>query len=221
MLASNFRGKSKLLNSHRSWDAGAFHAARSISKSLQAPLIHGNLSRLVIDLNRSLHHPCLFSEITKKTPLEVRETLIRRIHNPFRLKTRSLIERYLSDGHPVHHFSIHSFTPTLNGVVRTCEIGLLYDPKRLQEQQLAIRLKHELLLVFPNARVRMNYPYNGTSDGHTKQLRSLFSSKAYAGIEIELNQAWLKSLKKINGKLPEAYRLIANALSCSILMQTL
>lgn len=34
----------------------------------------------------------------------------------------------------------------------------------------------------------MNYPYRGRADGFTTQLRKRFPIKAYAGVELEVNQ---------------------------------
>ena len=51
---------------------------------------------------------------------------------------------------------------------------------------------HELyqtLIRETSLRVRMNYPYQGRSDGHTTALRRLFGSGEYIGIELEVNQA--------------------------------
>ncbi|MDA1236475.1 MAG: N-formylglutamate amidohydrolase, partial [Acidobacteria bacterium] len=42
--------------SHIAWDEGSKSLAREIARQLNAPLVEGAVSRLVIDLNRSLHH---------------------------------------------------------------------------------------------------------------------------------------------------------------------
>lgn len=211
-----FTGKSALLRSHRSWDAGALPVARSISRAFKAPLVQGRHSRLVIDLNRSLHHSNLFSEITKSASQDTRAALIQRIYAPFRLKTRKLIKQFLLAHRRTVHFSIHSFTPSLDGVVRNCEIGILYDPQKSEEKKLAARLKQELSVLLPNARIRLNYPYKGSADGHTTHLRSLFSKNNYIGIELELNQAWLSHLKNKKTERAKVYQCIAYAICTSI-----
>ncbi|MBO5532968.1 MAG: N-formylglutamate amidohydrolase [Fibrobacter sp.] len=85
------------------------------------------------------------------------------------------------------HLGIHSFTPELNGKVRNADIGILYDPSRPQECELAQVIKAEIKRLYPAMKVRFNYPYKGTSDGLTTTLRKKFGSR-YAGIEIEINQ---------------------------------
>jgi predicted N-formylglutamate amidohydrolase len=85
---------------------------------------------------------------------------------------------------------MHSFTPELDGRIRNADIGLLYDPQRRPERQFCIRLHQALENVSDVARVRMNYPYRGSSDGMIVALRKRLSSRRYTGVEIELNQAW-------------------------------
>jgi predicted N-formylglutamate amidohydrolase len=91
----------------------------------------------------------------------------------------------------VVHVSVHSFTPELDGDVRNADIGLLYDPKRKHEKAFCERWRTELLRRAPGLRVRMNYPYTGTSDGFTTALRRIFP-KGYCGIELEVNQRFAK-----------------------------
>jgi len=97
-------------------------------------------------------------------------------------------ESLSKDGVPIVHLSIHSFTEKLNNQHRLNDIGFLYDPKRPFEKAISSQLKQELCSINPELKVRMNYPYLGTSDGLTNSLRKLFPDKLYAGIEIEMNQ---------------------------------
>jgi hypothetical protein len=76
-------------------------------------------------------------------------------------------------------------------VRRNADLGLLYDPARAGERALAQSLRRSLREVAPELRVRMNYPYRGTSDGIQTQLRRRFPARAYVGLEIEVNQKHL------------------------------
>ncbi|TGN09358.1 N-formylglutamate amidohydrolase [Leptospira ilyithenensis] len=189
-----FKGKQRLLQSHRGWDEGALEMARGLKRKLKAPLLEGSHSRLVIDLNRSINHRKAFSEITKRLPQETKDKIISTIHRPFRENARVIVEKQSQ----VLHLSIHSFVPILDGKKRNCEIGILYDPRRPLETNVAKQLKLSFQANDPNVIIKMNYPYRGTSDGHTTQLRRTFSPKKYLGIELEFNQAWLKKLKNKN-----------------------
>ena len=65
-----------LLDSHRGFDPGALILAQEMAKTLQAPLLAATVSRLLIDLNRSLGHPHSFSPATRDTPAEVRLKIV-------------------------------------------------------------------------------------------------------------------------------------------------
>lgn len=185
-----FQGAEKIVASHRGYDAGAFEYARALSSALDCSLFSGRVSRLVIDVNRSIHHPKLFSEYTRLLPAQKKRELLQRYWLPFRKKVLTVIEESLLESKSVYHFSCHSFTPIWQSVERSCDIGILYDPKRAREKEAAFLL-HRRLVRETRLRIKMNYPYRGSSDGHTTALRHTFESGDYIGIEVEVNQALL------------------------------
>jgi predicted N-formylglutamate amidohydrolase len=189
MLRRAFRGHERTLRSHRGWDPGALVLARSLARALRAPLHAATISRLVVDLNRSPHHPRLFSGITRRCDGAARDAIIARHYRPYRDAVERAIAATVRDGRAVLHLSIHSFTPWLAGRPRRADIGLLYDPARRREAAFARRLRDALRRRLPGLRVRRNYPYRGTDDGLTTWLRHRYGGAAYAGIELELNQA--------------------------------
>ena len=87
------------------------------------------------------------------------------------------------------HLSVHSFTPVMEGVERDADIGILYDPSRPLAVRWAAAWESALQSLAPAWRVRHNYPYLGTDDGHTTELRAVFGPDSYVGIELEINQA--------------------------------
>ena len=188
-----FRPYKDLLETHRSIDFGALSIANSLKGSLNCDLVVAKVSRLVIDCNRSLNHPQCFSEVTKPLSLEEKEELINHYYLPFRSQVKDLIQNHIEQGFQVWHLSIHSFTPIFEGVARNADIGLLYDPKRPLEKEITKHWYAEIKKHSPEYRVRKNYPYAGTSDGHTTALRKQFNPSVYAGIEVESNQNLCKN----------------------------
>jgi len=189
-----FAGCGGILDSHRGWDPGALALARELADILCAPLFYSTNTRLLVDLNRSLHHPRLFSDRTVALEPSRKKSLIDKHYLPFRNVVESEIRAALERGQRVLHLSVHSFTPALEGVVRNAGLGLLYDPRRPAEKEFCRKIKASLASALPELRVRFNYPYRGVSDGHTTALRRLFPER-YAGIEIELNQSLLTGRK--------------------------
>lgn len=184
-----FAGQEALLESHRGYDPGALTLARELARQLEAPLLYSTLSRLLVDLNRSPGHPRLHAEPIRQLPAERRRQIVDRHYLPFRNRAEGAIARMVEAGRSVIHLSSHSFTPVLDGVVRTADVGLLYDPARPGEAALCRHWLACLKAREPGLRVRRNYPYTGKSDGFTAYLRRRFPVDDYLGIELEINQA--------------------------------
>jgi predicted N-formylglutamate amidohydrolase len=204
-----FASCGRVLRSHRGWDCGALDLARCLAHSLQAPLVHSQITRLLVDLNRSVTSPSLLSRyMLGQTPKE-RDRLIAHYYRPFRDRVEEWIAQALSANAEVAHFSIHTFTPVLRGTLRTADVGLLYDPARRKERELCERWRRCLSGRQPGLRIRKNYPYTGISDGFTTYLRRRFGTD-YLGIELEVNQRWPRNRpvawKKLQGDLAESLR---------------
>ena len=176
------------LDSHRGFDCGALNLAMEFAQKLAAPLVTSTVSRLLVDLNRSLGNPRVFSRATRDAPAAVRENIVETYYLPYRLNSENLIRQAVARKQRVVHISCHSFTPELDGKVRNADIGLLYDPTRKAETAFCTEWKASLNAHASNLRVRRNYPYAGKNDGFTTYLRRCFSPDQYLGIELEVNQ---------------------------------
>ena len=183
-----FRGHRALLDSHRGFDPGAMVMAKALAGALRAPLVTSTVSRLVVDLNRSIGHPQCLSAATRGAPPQLRTWIVEQYYRPYRAEVEHLVRRSVARGRRVIHVSSHSFTPELNGKVRCADVGLLYDPARRSEAELCARWKASLAAIAPEIRVRRNYPYAGKGDGLTTALRRCFPCRAYVGVELEVNQ---------------------------------
>ena len=175
-----------VLETHRGYDPGALDLYQHLEQ-LATYTTANKVSRLLIEVNRSLHHPSLFSEFTINLPSEDKDKLIEDYYLPYRTDVEKAIAGFITTGEEVLHLSIHSFTPQLDGQVRNADIGLLYDPNRKTEKEFCKALKRDLQFKKSSYRIRSNYPYRGTADGFTTSLRKIFPEK-YTGIEIEVNQ---------------------------------
>ena len=204
-----FHQHQSILETHRGIDFGALETATHLSEVFACDFNKATVSRLLIDCNRSLTSTNCFSEFTKHLPQIEKQKIIDQYYLPYRNRCESLIKTHIQQGNQVLHLSIHSFTPVFKGVTRNAGIGLLYDPKRHGEKEVT-REWHSLLShEKPTYRVRMNYPYSGTSDGFTSALRKKYTEHEYLGIEVEMNQALV-----MKGK--EALDMMSHALSRSL-----
>jgi predicted N-formylglutamate amidohydrolase len=184
-----FAGNGALLASHRGYDPGAARLARALAVRFDAPLVLSQVTRLLVDPNRSEGRTDLFSEITRGLPRSTRRRILEEYHRPYRRRVEGLVARLLESSGGIVHLSVHTFTPRLRGETRNADVGLLYDPKRRWEALLARGWRKRLNLWLPALRIRMNYPYRGVADGLTTALRRRWDGTVYAGIEIEVNQA--------------------------------
>lgn len=180
-----------LLQSHRGFDPGALVMARALARHFGAPLLSSTVSRLVVDLNRSIGHRNLHMEAIRRLPAAIRQEIIERYYQPYRMQAERLVAQGIARWGRAIHISCHSFTNNFNGVVRDADVGLLYDPARQGERVLCANWKSVLKVSAPDLVVRRNFPYEGRNDGLTSALRRKFPSDVYLGIELELNQKHL------------------------------
>ncbi len=206
-----FKGHESLLETHRGIDFGALEIAQHLSQALKTELVTATISRLVIDCNRSLNHPHCFSELTKPLSHAEKQKLIDDYYAPYRKQAESMIQRYIDQNYQVFHLSSHSFTPVFKGVTRNASIGLLYDPTRHGEKEVA-REWRGLLTRHTNYRVRLNYPYRGSSNGFTTELRRKHKENEYVGIELEINQTLTKDRKALDQLIPALTESVADLL---------
>jgi len=189
-----------VLASHRGYDIGAYKIFSILVKRLK-PDFHSasKFSRLVVDMNRSSTSKSFYSEYTSSLPNTVKARMLS-LWEKYREKIESFVagkipekQRKAAKEAPlkVIHLGIHSFTPVLNGVERDADVGILYDPSRPAEAQIAENLIKSIKERAPWLKIRKNYPYLGKSDGLTTTLRQKFGP-SYAGLEIEINQKLLK-----------------------------
>lgn len=187
-----------VLRQHVGWDPGALPVARALAREFDAPLVVGEWSRLVADLNRSEDHPRVVAERAhghaipgNRIDAAGRDRRLARYWRPWRRRVERLVAQTVARvaggaGAPCTHLSVHSFVPELNGVVRRNDVGLLFDPRRDRERAFVVALQRELRRL--GLSVRKNFPYFGHTDGMTSHLRARLPRDGYLGIEIELNQ---------------------------------
>lgn len=211
-----FELKPEILNTHRGYDIGALELTRTISETLESDTHAHDVSRLLIDLNRSLDNPSAFSEFTNEVGEETRRSIVEEYYLPYRSKVKQNISSLISKEVPVLHLSVHTFTPNMNGEHRNADVGILYDPKREQEKEFCWKWRKQLKKQMPELKYRMNYPYPGTMDGFSTSLRKELSEEVYWGIELEVNQRFAISeeagrWKQVQNEIAESLRQVVES----------
>ena len=185
-----FRDSEETLTSHRGWDPGALNLAQAFAIKTRTPLAHGEVTRLLIDLNRSPDNPERFSEFAAGLSDDQRHKLHERYYVSYHDLLVERIQSGLKISPPVLHLSVHTFTRTLEGKRRTTDVGILFDPARPAEAAFAARWLTALRTAAADLRFDANAPYAGTADGMTTRFRRQFPDPAYLGIELEVCQSF-------------------------------
>jgi predicted N-formylglutamate amidohydrolase len=201
-----------LLAGHRGYDRGALDMARGLARAFDAPLVAATTTRLLVDLNRSVGHPQLYSQVTRGVDAALRREILERHYHPHRRRVEILVNEAITSARPVLHLSCHSFTARLGGVARNADVGLLYDPARGEEAALCLAWQRELRILDPDLRVRRNYPYLGRTDGFTSWWRRRHPDSVYLGIELELNQSTMAQ-PRARARRAQVIEALARALS--------
>ena len=148
-----------VLNSHRGWDIGAEKVARGIAETFGAPLVIQPYSRLVVDCNRppgaATSIPVVSDgcEIPRNRSASQSEKAarIREIFNPMDRQIADLFQRK----ERLATFSIHSFTPTMNGNYRAMQAGFLTRQSIGTAEALMRHIDGER----PDMQLALNEPY--------------------------------------------------------------
>ena len=183
-----FEGKQDLLESPTSWDPGAWDISKYIAEHFKAQAFGCFSTRLLVEANRSLHHPHLFSEYTFPLSEDDKTRLLNKIYFPYRSQVMDAMKKLAA---PILHLSFHTFSPKWNGQTRKVDIGILFDPDRPGEEGFANGLKDHLQYQLPDLVIRFNDPFKGIDDGFTTYFRKIMPDGQYKGIEIEINQKYV------------------------------
>lgn len=157
--------RAEVLESHRGWDIGAEAVARRLADLLNAPLVLQRYSRLVIDANRPPLSAASIPEVSHGAEIpancglteDQKAARIAEILDPMDAAIAETFDRY-----PRHAaFSVHSYTPELNGVRRPWHAGMLTRRSLETGERLIARLHREE----PGLLLAMNEPYQIEDDG--------------------------------------------------------
>jgi len=101
-----FRGQEEILTSTEGWDPGSLNLAQGFSMKFSTPLVHGDVTRLLIDVASSGGNR--WSRFTEKVPETLRGKLIDRHERPYRQSLRQRIEEELRRHREVLHVMVHT-----------------------------------------------------------------------------------------------------------------
>lgn len=180
-----FAGSEAILAGHRGWDPGAAELGALLATRLDAPLLEGEITRLLIDLNRPAGHPQRFSQFSRQLPASEQRELEIGYWQPHWERFGAYLDTLPGR---IVHLACHSFTPVKEGRERAVDIGLLYDPGRPRERDWCRDFRARLQQQLPGCRIQMNQPYRGVSSSLGQHHRRYYGDGRFISVEIEINQ---------------------------------
>jgi predicted N-formylglutamate amidohydrolase len=173
---------------HIAYDIGVETVTRELAARTGAPAVLANFSRLLIDPNRGEDDPTLIRQLYDGTVVpgnypmtaEERERRLDRFYRPYHDAVAALVASVAeASGKAPFIFSVHSFTPVMQGVVRPWHVGVLWDLDDRAPRPLIDALAADASLV-----VGDNEPYDGALRGDTMFRHAIANGFAHALIEI-------------------------------------
>ncbi len=173
---------------HIAYDIGVERVTRRLAELTGAPALMANYSRLLIDPNRGEDDPTLIRQLYDGTivpgnyPLarDEREKRLEHFYRPYHDAVAALVASVAAaSGRAPFIFSVHSFTPVMQGHVRPWHVGVLWDTDDRVARPLIDMLAQDKILA-----VGDNEPYDGALRGDTMYKHAIANGFAHALIEI-------------------------------------
>jgi predicted N-formylglutamate amidohydrolase len=173
---------------HIAYDIGVETVTRELAALLGAPAVLANFSRLLIDPNRGEDDPTLIRQLYDGTVVpgnypmhaDERERRLERFYRPYHDAVAALVASVAQASRKAPFiFSVHSFTPTMQGFARPWHVGVLWDKDDRAPRRLIEALAADETLV-----VGDNEPYDGALRGDTMFRHAIVNGFAHALIEI-------------------------------------
>ena len=183
------------LERHIAWDIGIAGLGKALAGMLDAVFISQRYSRLVIDCNRDPAAEDSMPAISDGTdivanralPASARSAREATIHQPYHDAIADELVRRDAAGLETVLVALHSFTPSMRGVDRPWQIGILHGGGN---ESFAIRLLRDLV-ADGELVVGDNEPYAMDGIDYTIPRHAFSSQRPY--VEIEIRQDLLAS----------------------------
>ncbi len=109
-----FKGEEEVVASGEGWEPGALNLAQAFSMRYRTPLVHGDVTRLLIDLERD--GDARWSRYTAELPEATRLKLADRHERPFRTQLSQRVRDGARRQQPLLHLLVHT-SPEVDGRV--------------------------------------------------------------------------------------------------------
>jgi len=176
-----FRDSEEIVTSHEGWEPGALNLAQAFSMKFRTPLVHSEVTRLLIDL--AMDGDARWSRFSQKLPETTRAKLVERHEKPYRATLRQRIAEDLRRHSSVLHVMVHTDDAT-DG-----ELRLETSPGAFLAEKLAARWLARLTTGDLQAR----HVSEASSSALSLAMEAEFPPDAYAQIRFRISQSFFLS----------------------------
>lgn len=155
----------EILETHIGWDIGAAEVTRQMSARFGATAVLAGYSRLVIDNNRDPGDPSWIPPESDHVPIPGNQDIsdgeiaarVSEIFEPYHAAVGAELDRLTESGRAPVLFSVHSFTPVMDGMKRKWDVSVLWN----EDDRLATHVADHLRAHDPHLIVGDNEPFSG------------------------------------------------------------
>ncbi len=173
---------------HIAWDIGIAGLGERLSVALDAVFVSQSYSRLVIDCNRHPEAADAIPAFSDGTTVPANHDLaaadrrarLGAIHAPYHDAITAELARRDAAALETILVSLHSFTPTMQGIARPWQIGVLYSDGQVTFALSMLRLLHAC----HDLTVGDNQPYAMDATDYTVPRHAFTANRPYVEIEI-------------------------------------
>lgn len=172
-----FRGAEDLVTSTDGWEPGALNLAQGLAMKFSTPLIHGEVTRLLIDLEQDGDNR--WSKISSKLPEAAREKLVTRVEEKFRQTISNRLTEDFKRHDAVIHLLVHT-APIPDGNIVLEHTG----------SPLAGHIAAATAKLLPSAEVNASSAALAEPTPYVRWLSETFRSEKYGIIRITVSHSF-------------------------------
>jgi len=185
-----FKGFEHVLTTFKAYDIGAMSLFKDLLEETGNYSNYFPYCRLLVDVDKSLDNPDLFSQAMIRAPEAARQKVLKDFYKPWRKDVEQNIALLMKDNHVIH-CSVHTFPNTVNEELRKLDVAVLYDENRASDKFFAEHFLNLLSNENPRMQIEANYDIPGGKEGFVSQLRAKRGfAKNYTGIQLEVSQSF-------------------------------
>lgn len=185
-----FKDSEDVLTSYLGWDPGALNLGQAFAIKFHTPLTHGEVTRLLIDLDFAPDNPFRFSKFVADMNEDQLVRMHDRHHGSYVDTLRQRIQSGIEVSPPVVHLSVHTFRPDSELALHNTDVGILCQSARPNEVLLSNAWVAGLRAGAPDLEITENPPEPGGSSELLHLLRQEFDPSAYIALRLEVSQSF-------------------------------